>query len=352
MKPRITSEFTPLKKVLVHTPGPEHGQMIPWEGDHPMMGLYPRMFEELQKNHQDLKQIIADEIGAENVYELRHMLEEIFEQADGRMRERILKDTLHRTADHYIDDLMAHNKRLDSYPTRDLVSDLIEGYPRRLILNNNRLPNIIVPPKRELMWVRDSSAATPAGVMITALASSRRNLEPALLRTLFKYHPMFDQDSIFLDMVGFLREMQEDNTWSGLRDHFLMEGGNVLVLSEDTLAVGVGRKEFLYSNRTTRAAFELMVKKLFEADTEKKIQRIYLVNVPDLRGFIHLDTVFNMFGPKSAIVMPYIFGYPHANTGENATEVLQHFVDWLRKNMGGNLSDLRKIPTRAHFEHA
>ena len=352
MKPIIRSEFAPLRKVLVHTPGAEHEHVIPWQGDHPMMGPNPRVYAELQRDHQDLRQFISQEIGAENVLELRTLLEEIFEQADAPLRMRILRDTLYRQAETYVDHLQARGIRLEDYATQSLVSDLIEGYPRKLTLNNHRLPNIIISPKREMMWMRDSSATTPCGVVITSMASRRRRPEPTLVRSTLKYHPYFDQDSIFLDMVNFVRQMEENDTHSGLQEHHLLEGGNILVLSEDTLAVGVGRTEYLYSNRTTRAGFNLLVEKLFEADTQQKLRRIYLVNVPDLRGFIHLDTVFNMVGPQAAIVMPYIFGYPDPGVEDSAKRVLQRFVGWLRKNMGGHRTDLSRIPTKEHFEHA
>lgn len=352
LKPVVRSEYAPLRKVLVHTPGPEHEQVIPWEGDHPLMGSNPRVFTELQRDHRDLKQFISAEIGADNVLELSDLLRDIFDQANGRQRFRILQDTLHTQAEEYVDHLQARGISLERYESAQLVSDLIDGYPRKLILNNHRLPKILIPPKRELMWMRDSSATTPCGVVITSMASPRRLAEPTLVRTLFKYHPMFAPDSIFLDMVDVLRQIQTDEGSSGLHEHLLLEGGNILVLSEDSIAIGVGRKEFLYSNRTTRAAFELLVKKLFEADREQRLRRVYLVNVPDLRGFIHLDTVFNMIGPKSAIVMPYIFGHPDPGVEDSAKRVLQRFVGWLRKNMGVHQTDLSRIPTKAHFEHA
>ncbi len=352
MKPYISSEYSPLQSVLVHTPGPEHDQLIPWEGDHHLMGPMPRVYSELQRDHEDLKSFISAEIGAQNVLEVSTLLEEIFERADGRRRFQILKDTLHGAAETYIDHLQARGFKLEEYESRRIVKDLICGYPRKLRLNNGQLPSIIIPPKREMMWVRDSAATTPCGVMICSMASPRRLPEPTLVRSIFKYHPMFDQDTIFFDMVEFQRQLQEDDTWSGLDTPLLMEGGNVIVLSEEAIAIGVGKHDFLYSNRTTRPAFELLVQKLFEGDKTKKLRRIYMVNVPDLRGFIHLDTVFNMVGPKSAIVMPYIFGYPDPGVEESATQVLQRFVGYLRKSMGGNQTDLSNIPSREMFGHA
>ena len=352
MKPCITSEYQKIKKLLLHTPDAEHQQLIPWEGDHELMGPDPRSYHELQKDHATLKNYISDEVGAENVLELSQLLKEIFADNDYHFRYKVLADTLHTVVDTYVDHLQARGHKLQAYPAAEIVKDLIQGYPRTLTLNNGRLPKIIIPPKREMMWMRDSSITTPCGVMISSMANPRRMAEPSLLRTVFKYHPMFDPDSIFLDMVQFHREMEDDPTWSGLYDKYLIEGGDVIILSENTIAIGVGRHEFYYSNRTTRHGFYEFVRKIFEADPDKKIERIYLVNVPDLKGFIHLDTVFNMFGPRSAIVMPYIFGYPRPSDQTSAKDVLQHFVKWLRRNMGVKRTDLSKMPTEEHFEHA
>ena len=351
MKPKIKSEYQPLEKVLIHTPAEEHKQLIPWEGEHPLMGPDPRVFQELQNDHKALKDFLIKEIGSENVLEIRDLLEDIFEPQNHRIRFNILQDTLHNTAETYVDHLQARGIELAKYKAGEIVKDLINGYPRKLTINNGRLPNIIIPPKRELMWMRDSASVLPCGVIINEMRSIRRNLEPTLVRSVFKYHPMFDKDSIFLDMVQFYRDMVGDTTSSGLHEKFLIEGGNIIVLSEDAIAIGVGNEDFLYSNRTTRPAFRLLIRKIFH-DQNNPIKRVYLVNVPDIRGFIHLDTVFNMLGPKSAIVMPYIFGHPRPSISTSAKQLLQRFVQWLRTNMGINQTDLSLIPTAEHFEHA
>ncbi len=351
MKPYITSEYKPLKKILIHTPGAEHEQLIPWEGDHPLMGPYPRSHVELQHNHGDLKRFLTQEIGAENVLELGTLLQEIFEQSDLPQRKKILQEILEGNAQLYEAHLKSRGLLLENRESHRIVNDLIQGYPRKLVLHEGKIPPLIIPPKRELMWMRDASAATPAGIVINAMASFRRNLEPALVRAVFQHHPMFDPDSIFLDLLGHRRALRDDPSAVGLSASYLMEGGNILVLSEDTLAIGVGKADFFYANRTTREGFELLVEKILEADTAKKIQRVYLVNVPDLRGFIHLDTVFNMFGPKAGIAMPYIFGYPKP-ANSSAVDILKEFVRWLRSQMDDWPVDLSRIPTEEDFDHA
>ena len=59
-----------------------------------------------------------------------------------------------------------------------------------------------------------------------------------------------------------------------------------------------------------------------------------------------------MVGPKAAFLMPYIFGAPTPSAKTSAKQVLQKFVGWLRQNIGVNQTDLSRIPTVHHFEHA
>jgi arginine deiminase len=352
MKPRITSEYGKLKSIMIHTPGPEHLNLVPWEGEHVLLGSNPRALNELREEHGCLKNFLVSEIGKENVHEVTDLLRYIFEQADKPKRVEVLKEILFRHYDPYTKHLSEQGIRLEDYDSGDLVRDLVQGYPRELILDESELPTMIIPPKRELMWMRDSSAVTPAGVVINVMASMKRFPESELVRAVYKYHPMFDEDSIFLDMVQHYRQMESDESAAGLLDKKFLEGGNILILNEETIAVGVGSSEFYYSNRTTRQAFYLFVRRLFEADKTKKIRRVYLVNVPDLRGFIHLDTAFNMFGPGSAIAMPYIFGHPKPSIRISADDVLERFVTWIRKNMVISKADLKRIPTPEMFRHS
>jgi arginine deiminase len=166
------------------------------------------------------------------------------------------------------------------------------------------------------------------------------------MRAVFKHHPLFGEDYIVLDLMEQQQKLRIDPTIALAWD-YIIEGGNLLVLNEETIAIGVGRRTFQHSKRANRYAFELLVEALFNKDGAKKIQRVYLVNLPDLQGFIHLDTVFNMFGPRAAVVMPYIFGYPRGYD-----DVLKPLVKRLRQDMAIKKVDLSKLPTVDDFERA
>ncbi|MET1138937.1 arginine deiminase family protein, partial [Bacillus subtilis] len=66
---------------------------------------------------------------------------------------------------------------------------------------------------------------------------------------------------------------------------FNIEGGDELVLNEETVAIGV-------SERTTAQAIERLVRNLFQR--QSRIRRVLAVEIPKSRAFMHLDTVFTM----------------------------------------------------------
>ena len=68
-----------------------------------------------------------------------------------------------------------------------------------------------------------------------------------------------------------------------------IEGGDCLVLSENTLCLGI-------SQRTTPQAIELMANRLIGEHSD--IQRILAVDIPKSRAFIQAHSVGKIFGKK------------------------------------------------------
>jgi arginine deiminase len=348
MNLKITSEFTQLHKVMIHIPGAEYERCLPWEGEHPFLDGNVLSLDELLQEHNQLKAFLVAEIGAENVLTVSNLLAETFAGANGSQRQKILQDLVgpkdKARVDAYTSYLHNHGTSLENYPATELAADLIEGCPRTWDTINGNIPPSIFHPQRGFIFTRDSAAVTPVGVVIAAMGNQLRKDEPAIMRTIFKYHPLFGEESIAVDLSRIQRDLARNDSIA-LPWDYIFEGGNLLVLSAEALAIGVGRRTSLFSKRTNRAAFELMVKEIFKRDSEKKIQRVYLVNLPDLRGFIHLDTAFNMFGPKSALVMPFIFGHP-----DPGIEVFLPLVERIRADMASRKLDLRTLPTIEDFE--
>ena len=77
---------------------------------------------------------------------------------------------------------------------------------------------------------------------------------------------------------------QDNKMWYDLSDSYSIEGGDVLVLSKDIVAVGL-------SERTTVSGAETFARNLLQNSDFKKVLAF---DIPETRAFMHLDTVFTM----------------------------------------------------------
>ncbi|HYX21997.1 MAG TPA: arginine deiminase family protein, partial [Thermoanaerobaculia bacterium] len=72
-----------------------------------------------------------------------------------------------------------------------------------------------------------------------------------------------------------------------------LEGGDVLVLREDLLAIG-------YSERTEKTTIERLAESFKKL--KSPIKRLLVVAIPPERSFMHLDTVFTMISQDECLV--------------------------------------------------
>ena len=81
---------------------------------------------------------------------------------------------------------------------------------------------------------------------------------------------------------------------------YTLEGGDILNLSADTIAVGI-------SQRTQAAAIDVMAQNIFW-NSDSKVERILAFDIPVSRAFMHLDTVFTMVDYDKFTIHPGIMG--------------------------------------------
>ncbi|MBK6765666.1 MAG: arginine deiminase [bacterium] len=77
---------------------------------------------------------------------------------------------------------------------------------------------------------------------------------------------------------------------------YTIEGGDIIVLNQDAIAVG-------RSERTRSETIGVLAANLFRT---RKAKRVYEVEIPPERVFMHLDTVFTIVGPQSVVVFPQV----------------------------------------------
>ena len=266
MRALIDSEVGRLRRVIVHTPGPEIETMTPRTAREVLYNDIIPM-SEMRSEHgrlRDLLALVAD------VHELRDLLAQALSHAEARRRliERLLpQDARERRRS----DL----ELLDGGPLADLV---IGGLPPRRDTLSGFLSQRLFdfPPLPNLYFMRDGAAVIRDRVVCSSMAHNVRANEAALVRTLFEADGPITNGGIF--------------SFSGAT----IEGGDVVVLRSNTLALGV-------SQRTTTSAVDQLAQDMKQCFHERPLH-IFAVLLPAERYAIHLDMVFTAIDRDLALV--------------------------------------------------
>lgn len=115
--------------------------------------------------------------------------------------------------------------------------------------------------------------------------SVTRNRETLFSDYVFRYHPEYRQN------VPYFYERTAPTS---------IEGGDILVLNDKTLAIGV-------SQRTDSASVEAIARKLFY-ESETTFEKVLAFDIPKSRAFMHLDTVFTQIDYDKFTIHPGIMG--------------------------------------------
>jgi len=153
-------------------------------------------------------------------------------------------------------------------------------------------------PLPNLLMSRDAQAVMGNGLLIAAMKSQARARETALSEFIFSTHPDLSVNIHYLDVE---REMQARGSRFG---SLTLEGGDVLVLKEGVVTVGV-------SERTMERSIDLL------ADTLRELgifRHLIMVRMPMRRSQMHLDTVFTRISEDECLVYPPMFEEGYAET--------------------------------------
>lgn len=285
----VRSEIGKLRKVLIHRPGGELEHLTPEY-------LTTLLFDDIPylKRAQVEHDSFADTLrgcGVEVVY-----LCDLVAQAldtDPYVRRQFVKEFL-SNADTRI---VGHEKELfkllmDEPDTRTMVLRTMEGImddgfdfrKTNPLLNLTRTKaGFILDPIPNLYFTRDPMASVGCGASLNHMFSVTRNRETIYMKYVFEHHPDF-QDKV--------KKYYDPSV------PYSIEGGDIHNLSEDTLAIGL-------SERTTAQAIEVLARNIF-ADEESSIRNILAIDIPNMRAFMHLDTVLTQADRGVFIVHPGI----------------------------------------------
>ena len=283
----VGSEVGPLRRVVLHRPGLELSRLTPANKDELLFDDV-LWVKRARQEHDAFADTLAER-GVEVLY-VHELLADVLAMRD--VRSAVLDRTL-GAAQLGPGLATAVADWLGTLPAADLATKLIGGIAYdelpfehdSLVAQVARLDGFVLPPLPNHLFTRDTSAWIFGGVSVNAMAKPARRREAVHLDAIYRHHPLF---------AGVEHERWSD----GLGGPAALEGGDVLVIGEGCVLVGMGE-------RTQPAAVELMAQRLFAAGAA---DRVIAVSMPAQRSSMHLDTVMTMVDRDAFTIYPELRG--------------------------------------------
>ena len=288
MKINVYSEIGKLNSVLLHRPGKELENLTPDILERLLFDDIPYL-KVAQEEHDAFAKVLTDN-GVEVLY-IKDMVIEALENHP---------EVIPNFVNQFIEESQVPSssvktelyKYIIQLSPYDLVTKVIEGIRTNEFHIENRISIIdmledeypfYTDPMPNILFQRDPFASIGDGLAINNMSTDARQRETILSEYMFKYHPRFENENIPL--------------YKKRTTRYKSEGGDMLVLNEETLAIGI-------SKRTDPRAIESLARSLFKAETSFKT--ILAFNIPKTRAFMHLDTVFTQIDYGTFTIHPGI----------------------------------------------
>ena len=280
---RVTSEIGKLKTVLVHLPGPEIDRMVPAMMEELLFDdiLYGNRAREEHRRFQQVLGYVADE-----VLEIQDLLEEVLQVPEQR---GAILDDLGKTLGWGPD----MDYRLRDLTAEQLAAALVTGIEKpapEIAAAASEL--YALPPIPNYFFQRDPLVVVGERAIRASMATPARLREPLLSGYVMSLHPRFaTPEGGKFWFQEFSADYGKPSSYARMRP--TLEGGDVLVLREDLLAIG-------YTERTEKTTIERLAESFKKL--KSPIKRILVVAIPPARSYMHLDTVFTMISQDECLV--------------------------------------------------
>jgi arginine deiminase len=276
----VTSEIGKLSSVLIHLPGPEIDRMIPAMMEELLFDdiLYGARAREEHRRFQQVLGFVADE-----VLDAQTLLAQVLDTH----REKILED-LGRNLGWGPD----MDYRLRDLPATALAAALVSGLEKPSQEGSVSADDLYwMPPIPNYFFQRDPLVVVGDRAIRGSMATLARQREPLLSGYVFQHHPRFARPDGVFWFDEFPASYAPSTSYARMRP--TLEGGDVLVLREDVLAMG-------YSERTEKTTIERLAETL--KAKKSPVKRIFVVAIPPARSYMHLDTVFTIVSRDECLV--------------------------------------------------
>ena len=273
----VKSEIMPLKRVLLHRPGNELLNLTPDSLQRLLFDDIPYL-QVAREEHDEFARILTMN-GVEVVY-LEDLMAEVLDLYP-ELKEKFIKQYVYEAGiktPKYKNSVIKY--LMDYSDNKELVLKTMEG------ININELTamerdmdhslvdlvtedsKFLADPMPNLVFTRDPFASIGNGISLNKMYAVTRNRETIYAEYIFEYHPEYKGTVKYYDRYN----------------PYHIEGGDILVLNDHVLAIGV-------SQRTLPESIEQLALNLFK-DPECPFDTVLAFNIPNSRAFMHLDTVF------------------------------------------------------------
>jgi arginine deiminase len=292
----VTSEIGTLKRLLVHSPDSGLGKVVPSKAQDWLFedivhldtirkdeyDYYTKIllyFLDPSKIKGKLAAIDAPEAGrnfykpesaqffaSDKVIELQWLLAQVLE--DKEIHSKLVASVSAIEGCTY-----EVQNQLQEYSPVELAKTFVSG------TSSNR--DLLFAPIPNFIFTRDIGITIKDHVLLNKPAKKARTREALLAKYIFFHHPLF---AGYRDHIIELPEsnhsflMPEDEE----ERKVTLEGGDIMVVSEDHLLVGV-------SERTSPEAAVRITNMIFEKGLMEKVT---IIRIPRKRDYMHIDTIF------------------------------------------------------------
>ncbi|MCI8619824.1 MAG: arginine deiminase [Oscillospiraceae bacterium] len=321
---QVRSEILPLKRVLLHRPGLELEHLVPDTLERLLFDDIPYL-KGAQTEHDRFAEVLAQN-NVEVVY-LSELVAETLAR-DAELKRQFIRDFLKESgaiALRYRQELFAYLDSMTDIHEMVLKTmggvrfdELAPGSKDALTTLLHKRSDFALEPIPNLYFTRDPFACIGTGVALNCMYSVTRSRETLYGRYILEHHP----DYAGQVPLYYTPELP-----------FSIEGGDVLNLTAETLAVGI-------SQRTMPEAIECLAQNIFKSETAA-INRILAVSIPSMRAFMHLDTVLTQVDVDKFVIHPGILSavqvyevLPDGKNGLTARKLEQPLDQILAKYLG------------------
>lgn len=286
---QVKSEIGRLKKVMLHRPGKELEHLVPGDLERLLFDDIPYL--KAAQNEHDLFAGILREQGVEVAY-LEDLTAEVLKN-NAELKEQFIVQFIEEgeVNDTRVKENLA-SFLMEIPDEKELVMKVMSGVrdeelkirtkgPLASLLNTES--QFLLDPIPNLYFTRDPFASIGNGVSLNCMYSRTRRRETIFGEYILKYHTEFAGQTPF---------------YYDRKQPYSIEGGDILNISNKVLAVGI-------SQRTTPEAIELLAQSIF-ADENSEIDTILALDIPAMRAYMHLDTVFTQVDYDKFTIHPGI----------------------------------------------